>query len=240
VASLDGGAPSLAVVVPTLNEREALPALVASLGAEGGPDELVVVDGGSDDGTQELARALGASVLASPCGRGAQLARGARAARSELLLFLHADMRVAPGALAAVRAAFRDPGVVASGLCQRVAAPGAFSRLVERAADARVRLGRVYGDSGLAVRRSAYDAVGGFREDLPLFEDLELSRRLRRAGRIVLVDATLEVSGRRWRSEGALRCTLRNWALTAAWSLGVDPARLVRYYPPYSARTAKP
>jgi glycosyltransferase involved in cell wall biosynthesis len=89
VASLDGGAPSLAVVVPTLNEREALPALVASLGAEGGPDELVVVDGGSDDGTQELARALGASVLASPCGRGAQLARGARAARSELLLFLY-------------------------------------------------------------------------------------------------------------------------------------------------------
>jgi rSAM/selenodomain-associated transferase 2 len=193
-------------------------------------DGIVVVDGGSRDATCALAAAHGARVLATDAGRGRQLALGARHADADLLLFLHADARVGPGALAAVRAAFADPRVVATGMRQRIDAAGWFYRAVERAADLRVRRGWVYGDSGLAVQREAYDAAGGFA-DLPLFEDVDLSRRLRRLGRIALVrDAELLVSARRWREEGRVTRTLGNWWLTAAWLLGVPPERLAPFY----------
>ena len=115
---------------------------------------------------------------------------------------------------------------------QRIEASGLLYRGIERAANLRVHLGRVYGDSGLCVRRSAYEAAGGFR-DLPLFEDLDLARRLRRLGRVELVEgAELRVCARRWREEGVLQRTVKNWLLTAGFCLGVDPARLERHYRP--------
>lgn len=232
----------LSAVVPTWNEEERLPLLLASLGfappgtqAASGQraDEVIVADGGSSDGTCEVASACGARVVTSSRGRGAQLACGARAAQGELLWFLHADVVVQPGSVEALRRAFEDPALQACGVRQRIDAPGIFFRCIAQAADLRVRLGRVYGDSGLAVRRGAYDAAGGFRE-LPLFEDLDLARRLRAHGRIRLVEgALIRVSARRWRAEGALRRTLANWLLTLAWALGVAPERLARYYRPY-------
>ncbi len=230
-----GCVPSLSVVVPTLDEARHLPALFASLAepadASERPDEILVVDGGSRDGTIELAARLGARVLRAPRGRGIQLARGAAEARGELLVFLHADGRLARGSLSAVRRAFDDPGVNAIGMCQRIDHPARLYRLLEWAADRRVRLGWIYGDSGLAVRRSAYEAVGGFRA-LALFEDLDLSARLRRQGGVRLVRAArITISARRWEREGRLRRTLKNWCLTAAWAAGVDPALLARYYP---------
>ncbi len=238
------GHATLSVIVPTLDEAPWLPRLAASLRAPSAcqdrPDEVLVVDGGSTDGTPELARALGLELLSAPRGRGVQLARGAGAARGELLLFLHADARVEAGSLAAVRQAFADPRVVASGMRQHVEHPGLLFRAIERVADLRVRLGRVYGDSGLAVRSAAYHAVGGFR-DLPLFEDLELSRRLRAYGAVRLVrGAVLHVSARRWLADGALRRTFGNWVLTLAFAAGVDPARLVRYYRPHAAAVEPP
>jgi rSAM/selenodomain-associated transferase 2 len=223
------------VVVPTLDEAATLPRLVASLEEAGPgerPEELLVVDGGSRDGTPELARALGARVLSAPQGRGSQLARGAAEARGELLFFLHADACLMPAALRAVRASFDDPATIAVGLRQRIDHPGRIYRWIERAADRRVRAGWVYGDSGLCVRRSAYEAAGGFR-DQPLFEDLDLTRRLRALGAVRLVpEAEIVVSARRWEREGVVRRTLKNWCLTAAWAAGVAPARLARYYPP--------
>lgn len=226
---------TLSVVVPTLDEAPSLPALLTSLRGEGAPEEVLVVDGGSADGTRALAREHGARVLRTERGRGAQLARGAAASVGELLLFLHADTRLAPDTLPALRRAFEDPGRIATGMQQSVEHPARFYRIVEAAADARVRRGWVYGDSGLCVRRAAYDAVGGFR-DVELFEDLDLSRRLRRRGRVELAaGARLIVSARRWESEGRLRRTFVNWALTAAFLAGVPARRLVRYYPPRAA-----
>ena len=123
----------------------------------------------------------------------------------------------------------RAPDDVVAGV-GRIDARGAVYRAIERAANLRTSLGRVYGDSGLCVRRSAYEAAGGFAA-LPLFEDLDLARRLRRLGRVGLVEgAELEVSARRWREEGVGRRTVKNWLLTAGFWLGVDPARLVRHY----------
>jgi rSAM/selenodomain-associated transferase 2 len=234
---------TLAVVIPTLDEAGSLPRLFASLGWSSGagappdgdpdaPDAVVVADGGSRDATVAVARAHGAQVLAARRGRGSQLAAGARLAPAELLLFLHADARVLPGSLARLRAAFDAPDLVAAGMRQRIDARALIYRAIERAADLRTSLGRVYGDSGLAVRRSAYEAAGGFA-DLPLFEDLDLARRLRPLGRVALVEgAVVEVSARRWREEGVARRTLMNWLLTAGFWLGVDPARLERHYRP--------
>lgn len=235
------------MVVPTWNERECLPLLLASLGlgpggrtdpgdaADDRPDEVIVADGGSRDGTRELAADLGAQVVSSARGRGTQLARGAAAAHSELLWFLHADVVVTTGSVRALRRAFEDRRLFACGVRQEVDAPARVYRWIERAANLRVRLGRVYGDSGLAVRRAVYEAVGGFR-DLPLFEDLDLSRRLRVHGRIGFVpEAVTRVSARRWRAEGAVARTVKNWALTGAFALGVAPERLERYYRPHAS-----
>jgi rSAM/selenodomain-associated transferase 2 len=223
----------LSVVVPTWNEVRELPALLASLAQQSAAHEVIVSDGESRDGTAELAAQLGARVVQARRGRGPQLASGARAARGELLVFLHADARLHAGALAAVARAFEDPALVAAGLRQHIDHGALFYRWVERAADLRVRRGWVYGDSGLCVRRSAYDAVGGFRE-LALFEDLDLARRLRRHGRVAQIpSAELTISPRRWEREGRLRRTLKNWALTALWLAGVDADRLARFYAPH-------
>lgn len=220
----------LSVLIPTWNEREALPALLASLKAAGGADEVVVADAESPDGTAEIARELGARVVFSEPGRGTQLRIAASAARGALLVILHADVRLEPGSLDAVRRAFEDPELAAAGMCQKVEHAGRAFRGIERSADARVRRGWVYGDSGLCVRRSAYEAVGGFQE-IPLFEDLELSKALQDVGRIELVDgAMLHLSPRRWLEHGVVRQTLRNKALVLAWRLGVSPARLARAY----------
>jgi len=223
----------LSVVTPTWNEAGNLEALARSLAGQC-EHEWIVSDGGSPDGSAELAQRLGARVVRGPQGRGAQLARGARVARGELLCFVHADARLSPGALSAVADAFADPAVGAAGMRQRIDHPARFYRWIERAADRRVARGRVYGDSALCVRRATYTAAGGFRE-VALFEDLDLARRLRRFGRVVLVrGATVQCSPRRWEREGRLRRTLVNWLLTGLWAAGVDPARLARHYPPHA------
>jgi hypothetical protein len=147
------------------------------------------------------------------------------------LAFLHADSLPRPGALAALRRIFDDPEVVACGMVQEIEATRGVYRAIERASSFRVRrLGQVYGDAGLTVRRRAYRAAGGYA-DQPVFEDLDLCRRLGALGRVVLADdARLAVSARRWEAEGVVRATARNWLLTLAWLLGVEPHRLARHY----------
>jgi GT2 family glycosyltransferase len=171
------------------------------------------------------------------------MAAGAAALDTDLLLFLHADTLPEAGALAALRRAFADPSVGRSAMVQRIDADGRFYRGLERTASRRARRGLVYGDSGLCLRREVYHGVGGFR-DIPIFEDLDLARRLMAwpvAGRMVLVeDAVLRLSARRWRKEGPLRCTLRNWTLARAWRMGVSPERLARFYPPHPSDSSRP
>ena len=218
--------PSLSVVVPTLNAAALLPATLAALG--GAPAEVVVADGGSADGTEGLARSLGATVIAAPRGRGAQLAAGIAAARGPWLLLLHADTRLAPGWAAAVRAAMAEPGrAFHFRFALDDAAPAA--RRLERAVAWRCRaLALPYGDQGLLIHRDLLVAVGGMRP-LPLMEDVDLVRRLGRE-RLGALDVAALTSADRWRREGWHRRSARNLLCLSLWFLGVPPRRIARIY----------
>jgi rSAM/selenodomain-associated transferase 2 len=220
---------SISVVIPTLNEAERIGPLIAAT-REVGECEIVVVDGGSDDGTAE--HAVGADVvLNTQRGRAMQQNAGAAAAHGDVLLFLHADCRLQAGAFEAVEAALKDPRVVAGCFRQRIDATGCRFRLLERGNALRVTLWKwAYGDQGIFVCRGAFDEAGGFPE-LKLMEDLYLMKRLKKRGRIVQISPPLLVSSRRWRQAGIVRQTLRNWMLLALAGCGVSPDRLARFYP---------
>lgn len=237
---------TLGVGICALNERNALPRLLTRLTSPRDvadrADLIVVADGGSTDGTPEIAAAGGARVLQTGKGRGVQLRAAAATlmdAGQDVLLFLHADSIPRTGSMAAIRAAFAaegPPRVRAAAMRQVIEAEGRMFRWIERAANARSRRGMVYGDSGLAVRAELYRESGGFAE-IPLFEDVDLSKRIRRTSGILLVEsATLVISARRWREEGPLRSSVRNWILRGMYECGVSPERLVRLYRPFSGR----
>jgi rSAM/selenodomain-associated transferase 2 len=220
----------LRIVIPTLDEAAGLaPALDSALAASG---DVVVSDGGSDDGTVELARAGGARIVAGPRGRGPQLNAGAAVAGDhDVLLFLHADTVLPAGAASAIAAAI-DAGAVGGAFRIRFVAAGA-SRLLalgSRLANARAAItGWPLGDHAQFVRRDAFEALGGFRE-WPLLEDLDFARRLRRHGRTTLLRATVETSARRFERLGVPRTVAINWLIFALYGLGVPPPRLAGLY----------
>lgn len=216
------------VVIPTLEEAQQLPLLLAQLQ---GPEEVWVVDGGSCDGTQQLALAMGARLLrCSQPSRGAQLAAGAAQASRPWLLFLHADARLPQHWAPALARALAAPSVVAAAFRLRVRGTDWKLRLLERLVGWRSRWrGLPYGDQGLALAATTYRSCGGFRP-LPLMEDLELVQRLGQRGRVALAQASLKVSGRRWRRLGVWRSSWRNARLRAAWRRGVPADQLARLY----------
>jgi len=210
----------LSVVIPALN---AAAHIGACLDALAGAD-VVVVDGGSSDGTPEIAK--GARIISSPSGRGIQLAAGAAEARGDWLLFVHADTRLSPGWRAVVDAHMASHTGPAC-FRFRLDASEWQARVVEAGVAARVRLfGLPYGDQGLLVSRATYEAVGGYRP-LPLMEDVDLVRRL---GRVRVLDADAVTSAERWRRDGWVRRSARNLSILTLHRLGVAPERLERLY----------
>ncbi len=218
----------LSVVIPALDEAEDIAAAVASAAAEG--VEIVVVDGGSRDGTRERASAAGATVLHSPPGRARQLGVGALESRGDAVLFLHADTRLPPGWDAAVRRALADPAVVGGCFRFRLGERRPALRLVEWGARMRVRLFSMpYGDQALFVRRSTLDAIGGVPQ-APIMEDLDLVWAIKRHGRLARLALPVTTSPRRYLERGALRTMLRNWAAAGAWLLGFERERIAAWY----------
>ena len=218
--------PDLSVVIPALNAAAGLPATLAALGDT--PAEVVVVDGGSADGTADLAARGGALVVLAPRGRGGQLAAGVAAARGPWLLLLHADTVLSPGWADAVRDAMRDPGRAAY---FRFALDDAAlaARRLERAVAWRCRVFALpYGDQGLLIHRDLLGAAGGIRP-LPLMEDVDLIRRLGRA-RLAALPVAAVTSAARWRAQGYLRRSARNLGCLALWFLGVPPRIIARVY----------
>ena len=222
---------SLSVVIPTLNAAETLPATLAALRCSPLVDEVVVVDGGSIDASIALARATGARVVAAQRGRGTQLATGAGAASGNWLLFLHADCRLEPGWETAADAFLAAPhGAHRAGYFDlALDDPAPSARRLERIVAWRCRtLALPYGDQGLLIARSLYDAVGGFAP-LPLMEDVDLVRRLGRR-RLAPIGARCFASAHRYRRGGYVRRPLRNLLCLSLYLAGVPPARIVRLY----------
>lgn len=227
----------LAVVIPALNEASGLPLLLADLARHQGLiAELVVVDGGSRDGTAALARLAGAQVQHAGGGRGGQLVAGLAITTAPWLWLLHADARLPAFWPARLRALLLDPALTAAANKAwygdlRVALPGAPYRLLEALVALRSRLGqRPYGDQGLLLSRAAYQQAGGL-QPLALMEDLEFAERFGRSGRFCSLGLPITVDGRRWRHHGLLATSWRNARLRRAWRRGCSPeVMLQRYY----------
>jgi rSAM/selenodomain-associated transferase 2 len=220
----------LSVIIPALNEAACIARAVDSAW-RAGACEVLVADGGSSDATQQIAAEHRAHVIDSPPGRAKQQNAAARQASGDVLLFLHADNFLAGDITSQIESALRTSTRQHGALRQRIEADGPVYRLLERSNAERVRwIGLPYGDQAIFLCRDAFFAAGGFADE-PIMEDVLLMQRLRRRSWPLLLPGPVHVSARRWQRNGVVGQTLRNWSLLAAFSVGVSPQRLVRYYP---------
>ncbi|HEX5128187.1 MAG TPA: TIGR04283 family arsenosugar biosynthesis glycosyltransferase [Usitatibacter sp.] len=220
----------LSIVVPTLDEAAGIEATLAAVQpARRAGAEVIVVDGGSSDATRALAAPLADRVIESARGRAAQMNAGARVASGDALLFLHADTLLPADAHAAVAAAL-DGGREWGRFDVAIAGGAAMLAVVAMLMNARSRWsGIATGDQAMFATRAAFEAAGGFPE-VPLMEDVALSKALRRGSAPACLRARVVTSGRRWERGGTLRTILLMWRLRLAFALGADPHGLARRY----------
>jgi rSAM/selenodomain-associated transferase 2 len=227
---------SISVIIPALDEESTISIAIRSC-REAGPCDVVVVDGGSRDRTLEMARCEADTVISASRGRALQMNAGAAVARGEALLFLHADTLLPRGSVAAVLGALQNPAVIGGAFRVRLAASPGAGRYVRAMLGitggmigARAGATRAFtGDQAIFVRAEAFRSLGGY-PDVPLMEDVELSRRMRRAGKTVLLPLRVETSGRRWEAWGPLRTILFMWRLRTGYLLGWSPSRCADAY----------
>ena len=218
----------LSVVVPALNEAGNLEATLAPI-LRRSDCEVIVADGGSTDGTPDLAARLGCQVVPSNPGRGKQLNAGAAMTRGELLLFLHADTRLPASFREEIDSVLKS-GAIAGAFRFQTDHPDWLMRCIELGANWRSKFLQLpYGDQGLFLRSSDFFRLGGFR-NWPLMEDFEFCQRLRRAGRIRMAPSAAITSGRRWQRHGIIRTTARNQCCVAMYMLGFQPEQIRNFY----------
>lgn len=221
----------ISVIIPTLNERLRIERLLETLTRVTPPPEVIVADGGSEDGTVEAARSRGALVLRSALGRGQQLSTGASAARGGILLFLHADSAFPEDGLGRIETVLgADPAVIGGNFRVLFDGGTGFDRWLTDFYAWFRRKGLYYGDSGIFLRREAYEAIGGIRP-IALMEDYDLSRRMERYGRTCCIDdPPLITSSRKFRGRRPAAIFLGWLEIHALYHLGVSPERLARIY----------
>ena len=211
------------MIIPSLNEAAVIGAAIDSAAGA----EVIVSDGGSTDGTIEIARKRGARVIEGETMRARQMNRGAAEASGDALIFLHADTVLPHNAIAEVTSAL-ESGAAFGGFRIAFLEPGLDG--VARAINARTGWTRApWGDQAQFIRRKTFLDAGGFRE-LPIMEDYELARRMKRNGRVAILPLAVRTSGRRFLEKGFVHTAVQNWTIIAAYHLGVSPQRLANWY----------
>ena len=229
----------ISVIIPTLNEERTIMATLAHTAALGF-DELIVVDGGSLDQTPVLVESYRrrtqspaqspVRLVTAPCGRARQMNEGAKTSRGEILLFLHADTQLPDDAKTMIDTTLADQRMVGGRFDVRFDRPSMWGTIISRMMNWRSRLtGIATGDQVLFVRRPIFEQMGGFA-DMPLMEDIEFSRRLKRKGATAALTATVTTSFRRWEQHGPLRAILLMWTIRFLYWVGISPSHLVEWY----------
>ena len=229
----------ISVIIPTLDEERTIMASLAHT-ASLGFDELIVVDGGSLDQTPVLVESYrrnaqlptqrSVRLMTAPWGRARQMNEGAKASSGEILLFLHADTQLPDNAKTTIETALAEHRTVGGRFDVRFDSPSMWGTIISRLMNWRSRMsGIATGDQALFVRRHIFEQIGGFA-DIPLMEDIDFSRRLKRKGATAALTATVTTSFRRWERHGPLRTILLMWTLRFLYWVGVGPHTLNRWY----------
>ena len=230
---------TISVIIPTLNEERTIMATLTHTAALGF-DELIVVDGGSLDQTPALVESYRrrtqspaqspVRLVTAPSGRASQMNEGAKASGSETLLFLHADTQLPDDAKTMIETTLANQGMVGGRFDVRFDHPSRWGTIISKMMNWRSRLsGIATGDQALFVHRHIFEQLGGFA-DMPLMEDIDFSRRLKRKGATAALTATVTTSFRRWEQQGPLRTILLMWTLRFLYWIGVPSHRLGRWY----------
>lgn len=218
----------ISVIIPTLNEEDVIEKTLHGLLKVPGI-EVIVSDCGSTDKTVTLCKEL-ARVINSEPGRGRQMNAGAKEASGETLLFLHADTILPEGWKENIVSAMSNEMIVGGAFSLSIDSERVPYKIISATANIRSRITRIpYGDQGIFVRRSVFEEIGGFGE-MPIMEDVDLMRRLKKVGKVVMLRDKVKTSARRWEKEGVIYTPLRNWLLIGLYYMGVPPERLYRFY----------
>lgn len=221
------------IIVPVLNEAEQIKSTIEHLRNQVSKShfEIIVVDGDPQSSTIKVIGDKSVKTIKSQKGRGRQMNAGAAIAQGQILVFLHADTRLPDNALEKIGQEMEDKKYVAGAFDLAIDSNRLFLKYISVRANFRSRLNRIpYGDQAIFIRKDYFDRIEGFKE-IPLMEDVDLMRRIKKDGkRICILDDKVTTSARRWEREGAFYTTVRNQILVALYYLGVSPERLAKYY----------
>jgi rSAM/selenodomain-associated transferase 2 len=223
------------VVVPVYHESGRINSLIDHIwsraGQSGHDVEIIVVDGSPLAETVSAITCQDVKKMVSFPGRGTQMNVGAEAASGDVLVFLHADTLLPPSAFSLVSSLLEDPSVCGGAFDLGIDDGCKVFRLIERMANLRSKLSRIpYGDQAIFVRSCVFSSIGGYR-NIPIFEDVDLMRRIKAAGlELGFIESPVLTSARRWQREGVLRTTFRNWLILAGYFAGFSPEFLERFY----------
>ena len=230
--------PDISIIIPVLNESETIQTVLECLENQSTEKtiEIIVVDADPDATTLEAIRIKNTPRLqlktdTSEKGRGTQMNRGAQLASGPILLFLHVDTLLPEGALQAISWTLQNKHIVGGAFDLGIRSSRWGYRIIENVATVRSRITRLpYGDQGIFLRRDYFHMIGGFSM-IPLMEDVDIMRRIKRRGdTIEIIGKRVQTDPRRWEKEGLVLGTLRNWMLMSLYLMGVSPHKLVRYY----------
>jgi rSAM/selenodomain-associated transferase 2 len=224
---------TISIIIPVVHEENIINDTIKRLRTMplGDVTEIVVVDGSENDATIREINDSSVKTLRSLPGRGRQMNKGAEETQGDILLFLHADTALPERGLELIVNTMCDKNLVGGAFDLAIDGQGIAYRLIEKAGSWRSRLSRVpYGDQAVFLRRDYFRSLKGFRE-IPLMEDVDLMRRVKKdGGRICILNQPVMTSARRWQEEGVVRGTLRNWFLIILYLFGVSPEKLARWY----------